>query len=167
MSSDFICARATRETSFLPFSHFHWCMAQRSLHVVTKVSHTNIPSCTLWFRKITKYDANPHSIEHDTLPIVFLISRQVIPYWTRGSTCCPGVSTPKIWFLADSSTTCHDNINQLHHSNRCSNHSINPYHGQITAQRMEDHLSQRHKPNSTSQRMEDLYGSHDCMTKHN
>jgi hypothetical protein len=39
--------------------------------------------------------------EQDTLPIVFLISKEVIPYWTRGGTCCPGVSTPKIRSLAD------------------------------------------------------------------
>jgi hypothetical protein len=32
---------------------------------------------------------------------------------------------------------------------------------------MEDQtLSQRHKPNSTSQRWKDLYDSHDCMAKH-
>jgi hypothetical protein len=93
-----------------------------------KVSHTNVPSCTMWERRftryVTKYDAISHSIEQDTLPIVFIISKQVIPYRTRGGTCYRGVSTPKIWSLADSSTTCHDSINHLHHSNHCSNHSI-------------------------------------------
>jgi hypothetical protein len=96
-----------------------------------KVSHTNVPSCTMWFRRfikyVTKYDAIPHSTKQDTLPIVFIISRQAIPYRTCGGTCCPGVSTPKIWSLADSSTTCHDSINHLHHSNRCSNHNIDPH----------------------------------------
>jgi hypothetical protein len=78
-----------------------------------KVSCTNVPSCTMWFRQftkyVTKYDykawCHLHSTEHDTQPISFLISKQVIPYQTRGSTCCPGVSTPKIQSLADSSMT--------------------------------------------------------------
>jgi hypothetical protein len=126
-----------------------------------KVSHTNVPSCTMWERWFTKYDAIPHPTEQDTLPIVFLTSRQIIPYWTHGGTCCPGVSTPKIRSLADSSTTCHDGINHLHHSNRCSNHSIDPHtvtshlDGWKTAT-----LSQRHKANSTSQRMEDYMAKH-------
>jgi hypothetical protein len=80
-----------------------------------KVSRTNIPSCTMWFRKFTKYVTrtdhkvwcHPHSTEHDTQPIAYLISRQAIPYLTRGGTCCPGVSTPKIRSLADSSMTNH------------------------------------------------------------
>jgi hypothetical protein len=66
-----------------------------------------------------------HSSEQDT--IVFLISKQATPYRTRGVTCCPGVSTPKIRSLANSSTTCHDGINHLHHSNHCSNHIISPH----------------------------------------
>jgi hypothetical protein len=97
--------------------HFLWCMAQRSLHVITKIYYTSIscfamvsptkghacsakvsptkgPSCTMWvrhFRKyVIKYDANTHSTEQDTLPIVFLISKQVIPYLTHGGTYCPG-----------------------------------------------------------------------------
>jgi hypothetical protein len=32
---------------------------------------------------------------------------------------------------------------------------------------MGDHVLQRHKPNSTSQRMKDLHDTHDCMAKHN
>jgi hypothetical protein len=75
----------------------------------------------------TKNDANPHSTEQDTQAISFLISKQIIPCWTSGGTCCPGVSTPKIRSLANSSTTCHDGINHLQHSNRCSNHSIDPH----------------------------------------
>jgi hypothetical protein len=43
------------------------------------------PSGTLWVR--AKYHANPHSTEKDTLPIVFLISKQVVPYWTHGGSC--------------------------------------------------------------------------------
>jgi hypothetical protein len=103
-----------------------------------------------------------------TQPLVFLISKQVAPYRTCGGTYCPGVSTPKIRSLADSSTTCYDGINHLHHSNHCSNHNIDPH-------MVKSHLdgwktttlSQRHKPNSTSQRMEDLYDTQHCMTKLN
>jgi hypothetical protein len=82
-------------------------------------------------RYVTKYDtksdANPHSTEQDKQPIAFLISRQAVPYQTRGDTCCPRVSTPKIRSLVDSSTTCPDGINHLHHSNLCSNHSTDPH----------------------------------------
>jgi hypothetical protein len=116
---------------------------------------------------ITKYDANPHSTEQDTLPIVFLISKQVVPYQTRGGTCCPGVSTPKIWYLADLITTSHDDINHLHHSDHCSNHNIDPH---IINSHLDGWkttiISQRHKPNSTLQRMEDLYDTQDYMAKH-
>jgi hypothetical protein len=78
-----------------------------------KVSHTNVPSCTMWFRQFTKYVTktdhkvwcHPHSIEHDTQPITYLISKQDIPYQTHRGTCCPGVSTPKIRSLADLSMT--------------------------------------------------------------
>jgi hypothetical protein len=131
-----------------------------------KVSRTNTPSCTMWFRQITKYvtcmtpknDAHPHSSKQDTQPITFLISRQVIPYRTRGGTCCPGLSTPKIQSLADSSTTCHDGISHLHHFNSCSNHSIDPHtvNSHLDGWRTTT-LSKRHKTNSISQRMEDLY----------
>jgi hypothetical protein len=69
----------------------------------------------MWFRQFTKYVTKtdhrvwcpPHSTEHDTQPIAYLISKQVIPYRTRGGTCCLGVSTPKIWSLADLSMTNH------------------------------------------------------------
>jgi hypothetical protein len=96
-----------------------------------KVSHTNVPSCTMWERwftkYVTKYNAIPHPIEQDTLCIVFLISRQAVPYRTRGGTCCTRVSTPKIRSLADLSTTCHNGINHLNLSNHCSNHNIDPH----------------------------------------
>jgi hypothetical protein len=133
-----------------------WIPQQRHLlhHMVQadhKVSHK---VCDIYDKN---NDAHPHSTEQDTQPIAFLISKQVIPYQTRGDTCCPGVSTSKIQFLIDSSTTCHDDINHLHHSNRCSNHNIDPHtvishlDGWKTTT-----LSQRHKPNSTSQWMERL-----------
>jgi hypothetical protein len=119
----------------------------------------------MWFRHFTKYvrnydmknDVNPHSAEQDTQHIAFLISKQVIPYWTRVGTCCPGVSTPKIRSLADLSTIYHDGINHLHHSNRCSNHSIDPHTVNSHLDSLKTTtLSQRHKPKSTSQRMERL-----------
>jgi hypothetical protein len=73
------------------------------------------PSCTMWFRQftknITKTDhkdrSHPHSTEHDTQPVAYLISKQAVSYRTRGVTCCPRVSTPKIWSIADSSMTNH------------------------------------------------------------
>jgi hypothetical protein len=72
-------------------------------------------SCTMWYRQftkyVTKYDhkvwCHPHSTEYDTQPIAYLISKQVVPYQTRGDTYCPRVSAPKIRSLADSSMTNH------------------------------------------------------------
>jgi hypothetical protein len=62
-------------------------------------------------RRVTKTGhkdgSHPHSIEHDTQPIACLISKQAVPYRTRGDTCCPVGSTPKIWSLADPSMTNH------------------------------------------------------------
>jgi hypothetical protein len=43
----------------------------------------------------------------DKLTRAFLISQQAVPYQTCGGTCCPGVSTPQIWSLADLSMTSH------------------------------------------------------------
>jgi hypothetical protein len=109
-------------------------MAQRSLYVVTKFRSISYfatvfwqmaplavlrftaysdPFCTIWFsqftQNVTKSDhkdmSHPHSMEHDTQPIAYLISRQSVPYQTRGDTCCSGVSTPMTQFLADSSMT--------------------------------------------------------------
>jgi hypothetical protein len=124
----------------------------------------------MWLRQITKYvtkyDANPHSTEQDTQPIVSLISKQVVPHRTCGGTCCPGVSPPKIRPLVDSSTTRHDGINHLHHSNHCPNHSIDPHTVNSHLDRWETTtLSQRHKSYSISQRMEDLYDTHDYRDK--
>jgi hypothetical protein len=44
-----------------------------------------------------------HSSEQGTLPTTSLINKQVIPYRTRGDTCCLGVSTPMTQSLVDSS----------------------------------------------------------------
>jgi hypothetical protein len=45
--------------------------------------------------------------QQDKLTRVFLVSQQAITYRTRDDTYCPGVSTPKIRSLADSSMTIH------------------------------------------------------------
>jgi hypothetical protein len=109
-------------------------MAQRSLHAVIKVYYWSmscfatvprqtVPACsakvsnTKWpllhhvvwgFHKDYHKDrSRPHSTKHDTQPITYLISKQAIPYWTCGGTCYPGVSTPKIRSIADSSMTIH------------------------------------------------------------
>jgi hypothetical protein len=50
---------------------------------------------------------NSHSFEQDTLLTASLISKQVVPYRTRGGTCCLRVSTPMTQSLADSSMTYH------------------------------------------------------------
>jgi hypothetical protein len=51
--------------------------------------------------------SHPDSTGQDTQPISYLISKQVIPYQTRGGTRCPRVSTPMIRSLADLSMTSH------------------------------------------------------------
>jgi hypothetical protein len=84
---------------------------KRSPLAVLRFPAQSGPSCTMLFRRFTKNvtktnhkDRNhPHSTEHDTQPIAYIISKQAIPYWIRGGTCCPGVSTPKIRSIADSS----------------------------------------------------------------
>jgi hypothetical protein len=47
----------------------------------------------------------PYTSEQDSQLTASLISKQAIPYRTRGGTYCPGMSTPKTWSLADSSMT--------------------------------------------------------------
>jgi hypothetical protein len=92
-----------------------WFPDKRSPLAVLRFLTQNSPSCTMWFRQFTKYVTktdhkvwcHPHSTEYDTQPIAFLISKQPVPHRTRGDTCCPGVSTPKIRSLVDSSTTNH------------------------------------------------------------
>jgi hypothetical protein len=63
------------------------------------------PLFTMWAR-VSNY-ANSHSFERGTLPTTPLISKQAVPYRTRGGTCCHGVSTPKTRSLAYSSMTNH------------------------------------------------------------
>jgi hypothetical protein len=96
-----------------------------------------------------------HSSEQGTLPTPSLISKQAVPYQTRGGTCCPGVLSrfehDKPHHLTDS--------NRLHHSKPCSNHSIEPLHGHLTSRRMED----QHYQHSTSQTQYHKDGK-TCMT---
>jgi hypothetical protein len=71
---------------------------KRSLLAVLRFPEQSGPFCTMWFRQfkhnVTKTDhkevSHPHSTEHDTHPTAYLISKQVIPYRTRGGTCCHG-----------------------------------------------------------------------------
>jgi hypothetical protein len=73
------------------------------------------PFYTMWSRQFTqnvtktghKDRCHPHSTEHDTQHIAYPISKQAALYRTHGGTCCPGVSTPKIRSLVDSSMTDH------------------------------------------------------------
>jgi hypothetical protein len=85
----------------------HYMLLQRFILGVSSCFATNLPpwaplavlrfpltlgpSCTMWIQ--VTYYAFPHGTEQDTLPITSLISKQVIPYWTHGDTCYPGVST--------------------------------------------------------------------------
>jgi hypothetical protein len=48
-----------------------------------------------------------HSTEQGTFPTISLISKQSVPYQTRGDTFCLGVSTPETQSLVDSSMTIH------------------------------------------------------------
>jgi hypothetical protein len=81
-----------------------WIPDKRFPLAVLRFPAQSIPSCTMWFRKFTKYVTktdhkvwfHPHSTKHNTQHIVYLISKQVVPYQTRGDTCCHGMSTPKI-----------------------------------------------------------------------
>jgi hypothetical protein len=82
---------------------------------IAEVFRTQWPFCTMWFSQFTQNltqtghtdKSHPHWTEHDTQPIAYLISKQAVPYRTYVGTCCPGVSTSKIWSLADSSITSH------------------------------------------------------------
>jgi hypothetical protein len=166
-------------TSFCVWPRDHYMSLQRSTigvyhallwlppqaPLVAKVSPIG-PFYTMW--AWVKSQVISHSSEQDTQLIVFLISKQAISYRIRCGTCCSGVSTPKIQFIADSSTTCRDGVNHLHHSNRCSNHRIDPHHGQITYWRMEDHISHTKTQDKLNIiKMKDLYDTQDCMAKHN
>jgi hypothetical protein len=132
----------------------------------------------MWFRQFTKYVTktdhkvwcHPHSTEHDTQPIAYLISKQAVPYWTHGSTCCPVVTTPKMRSLVDSSMTKRITLtdsNHLHHSNLAQTTAL-------ILSTVKSHLDRwetiSHKDTSQTQHhngWKDLYDTHDCMAKHN
>jgi hypothetical protein len=88
---------------------------KRSPLVVLRFPAQNDPSCTIWFRQSIKNVSETddqvwchlHSIEHDTQLIAYPVSKQVVPYQTRGGTCCPVGSTSKIRSLANLSMTNH------------------------------------------------------------
>jgi hypothetical protein len=105
-------------------------MPQRSLHAVTKVyygSYAKLCQGSAPYHSIAKVSWGSHgtmaplapcepgwvttlifhSSEQRTLSTSSLIIKQAVPYRTRGSTCCPGVSTAKTRSLADSSMTNH------------------------------------------------------------
>jgi hypothetical protein len=56
--------------------HIQWPLLHHVIQTVHKEGHTD--------------RSHLHSIEHDTQPIAYLISKQAVSYWTRGGTCCPG-----------------------------------------------------------------------------
>jgi hypothetical protein len=63
-----------------------------ALLVVLRFPAQSGPFCTLWFRQFTKNvtktghtdRSHPHSTEHDTQPIAYLICKQAVPCQTRG-----------------------------------------------------------------------------------
>jgi hypothetical protein len=110
---------------------------------VLKFPLNSVSSCTMWIL-VTSY-AFPHATEQDSQPIAFQIIKQVVPYQTHGGTCCFGVSTPKNQSLVDLSKTNHISLMDLTIStqtNPCSNDNIEPHHGQLTSQWMENQISQ-------------------------
>jgi hypothetical protein len=68
-------------------------------------SSTTTPLASCEPRRVTTPISR--SSEQGTLPTASLTSKQVIPYWTRGGTYCPRVSTPMTRSLADSSMRNH------------------------------------------------------------
>jgi hypothetical protein len=112
--------------------------------------------------------ANSHSSEQGTLLTAPLISKQDVPYQAHGGSCYPGVSTPKIQSLADSSML-------IHISWRIPIDSTIPTHAQPTAlilTMVNSHLDDgRPTPSILIQaklniiKMKDLYDSQDCTAK--
>jgi hypothetical protein len=89
--------------------YFKLCQVSTQYHSITMVSRgsrgTTTPLAICEPGRATTPIS--HSSEQGTLPTTSLISKQVIPYWTRGGTYCPRMSTPKTRSLADSSMTNH------------------------------------------------------------
>jgi hypothetical protein len=120
------------------------------------------PFCTMRFRQFTqnviktdhKDRSLPHSIEHDTQPIAYLISKHVVSYWTHGGTCCPAVSASMTRSLADSSMTNNitwriptvSTIPKLAQTTASNLTTITPHHVRWKT----DTLNTQHKLNSRS-----------------
>jgi hypothetical protein len=123
-------AKRLEKPPFCHSLHFTWCMAQKSLHVVTKVyygSYAKLCQGSMQYHSIAKVFRGSHgttaplapcepgrvttpifySSKEGTLPTGSLIIKQAIRYWTRGGTCCPRVSTPMTRSSVDSSMTNH------------------------------------------------------------
>jgi hypothetical protein len=89
---------------------------QMTLLAVLRFPTHSGPFCTMWFRQFTqnipktdhKDRSHPHSTEHDTQPIAYLICKQTVSYQTCGGTCSPRVSTAMTRSLADSRMTNYD-----------------------------------------------------------
>jgi hypothetical protein len=85
------------------------CQGSTQYHSIAKVSRgscgtmASLAPCEPW--RVTM--SISHSSEQGTLPTTPIVIKQAIPYGTRGSICCPGVSTPKTQSVADSSMTNH------------------------------------------------------------
>jgi hypothetical protein len=157
------------------------CFATVSRHMallaVLRFPAHSDPFCTMWFSQFTqnvtkpghKDRCHPHSTEHDIQPIVYLISKHVVPYWTRGDTCCPGVSTPKILSLAYSSMANHITwwtptvytiltlLKSQHQSSPWSNHISTDGRPSLAKTQAKLNITMDGKS----------YDSHDCMAKHN
>jgi hypothetical protein len=105
-------------------------MAQKSLHVVTKIyygSYAKLCQGSMQYHSIAMVSRGSrgtmaplapcelgrvttptfHSSEQGTLPTASQIIKQVVPYRTCGGTYCPRVFTPMTQSLADSSMINH------------------------------------------------------------
>jgi hypothetical protein len=123
-------AKRLEKHHFCHSLHFTWCMAQKSLHAVTKVyygSYAKLCQGSMQYHSIAKVSRGSrgttaplapcepgrvttpisYSSKEGTLPTASLIIKQAIQYWTRGGACCLGVSTPMTRSLVDSSMTNH------------------------------------------------------------
>jgi hypothetical protein len=84
---------------------------------------TRVPACSAkvfpWLKPLLHlvdqitFCVFPQTTEQDSQPTTSLISKQAVPYRTRGDTCCPSMSTPKTQSLADSSMTIHNDWRNL------------------------------------------------------
>jgi hypothetical protein len=85
------------------------CQVSTQYHSIAKVSQGSRGTTTSLAPCEPRWVTTPifHSSEQGTLPTASLISKQAAPYWTRGDTYCPRVSTPMTQSLADLSMTIH------------------------------------------------------------